>query len=69
MSLKSEEEWIGRDETLPPDGPAWIRAIQADALRHAAEICRHQFQWHSNDCHNHDAKLLEAEAAKLEDKQ
>jgi hypothetical protein len=73
--MKTAEEWLATK--TPPDG-SWkscadyVRAIQADALRHAADLCRNcatdipsaDFEQARHYC----ADWIEANAAKLEAK-
>jgi len=73
--MKTAEEWYNglhvrlRDFADPCDLQALFRVIQADALRHAAELCKSMGDIHSNpslaDCHYHNAERLKAEADKL----
>lgn len=60
MSMKSAEEW--QEDGLAFMEPNEIYAIQKDALRHAAELCRAGGR--SEDYEN--AQTIEAEADKLE---
>jgi hypothetical protein len=71
--MKSSEEWQNSGNGGLSASLSFIRRVQADALRHAAEICRVNSRVHSNpglaDCHERDAERIEAQAAKLEAKQ
>jgi len=72
--MKTAEEWNIHPflEAVASQSVIWlVRDIQADALRHAAKICRKVNCVHQGTavCHDYDAHLLEAEVAKLEAKQ
>lgn len=76
--MKTAEEWVdenpddvlwnsevGREESIPV-----VRAIQADMLLHAAELCRQRIAQIKNEAHNiactECAVTIEAEAYRLE---
>lgn len=69
MSLKTTEEWCQHYEDTDLVFAEMVPLIQANALRHAAEVCRISGRIHSNpgfvDCHERDAEKLEAEAERL----
>ena len=72
MSMKTANEWNltnGAQYATHENHLKWIRSIQADALRHAAEGCRSVSTLQSNPSHKNAAMLcaeaLENEANKL----
>lgn len=65
--MKSNKEWVQLWDDTNIDLADLIDLVKADALRHAAELCR-AIDWDNSDLPIKCAKAIEAHADKLTQK-